>query len=53
MKKKLKDLTKEDIDKICEKYYSDEPFCCEGCPLKWYCPCFWDDEKDICIEVDD
>ena len=36
MKKKIKDLTLEEVKKICEKY-QDEKGICEDCPFKW-CP---------------
>ena len=29
MKKKIKDLTREEVDKICNKYVS-----CDGCPFE-------------------
>ena len=36
MKKKIKDFTREEFKKMCEKY--DDT--CEGCPLSWMSNCF-------------
>ena len=35
MKKKIKDMTREEFNEMCSKY----PNTCEGCPLKWMYDC--------------
>jgi hypothetical protein len=36
MKKKIKDMTREEFKKMCDKYDSS----CTGCPLSWMNDCF-------------
>ena len=54
MEKRVRDLTKEDYDRMCKKHNpKDEDFKCNHCPLTHYCPCAWEDELDDIVELDD
>lgn len=52
MKKKIKDLTVEELNSFCDKhYYSNKHGSCKNCPL---CGCFYKDSNfGHCIVADD